>query len=609
VSVAARVAKAADQFERHRARLAALSARAARLARIDVIVVDGERAALGELETLLGRARQLLAALAEDAGDAVALQRLEAHLAPDPWSALDEVDRLLTAKDDLARQARELLQQRLDGWTPISHEVEVLLGELRDRYPHVIQPRQLARSRSRLRALLRQANSGFTNSQLLDAWRALDSLDSLDSLDELHPSRHPGGFREVPKQLRALIRQAEASAGRVQLTALSGPVDGATIEYTLILLTLTGDRQVGINLHDTSTLVRRDRNTFVRGAANSGATTGAAPTSAAATSDAAGAARDGRPPALTASTDQDATHRLQEIGHDLFRLMIPDRLKAEIRRHAETPLMIITNDGVLPWEMLYDTEFIALSRPVARMLVGRAAQLRSPTLEPRTRDPRVALVASTGPGGMLGAAIREVDQIQAGLRATWGDTVVVDLFVSGAERPACGEQFDRLLKSGDYDIIHYAGHARFDSLRPRQSALLLDDDEPCTADKIEQLLDGSPLVFLNACETARMSQQGGRPGGTGEGDPTEGLVGAFLYGGALACIGSMWPVADTVAARFAIRFYAAAFEGQSLGDAMRTARIETRRRYPHDPSWASFVLYGDPSRSLATLPRPDNTAD
>ena len=74
---------------------------------------------------------------------------------------------------------------------------------------------------------------------------------------------------------------------------------------------------------------------------------------------------------------------------------------------------------------------------------------------------------------------------------------------------------------------------------------------------------------------------------------------ARSYGGALACIGTLWPVIDNVAADFAVAFYGQVLEGQPLGEAMRAARKITAEQHQADPSWASFVLYGDPSFSLA----------
>jgi CHAT domain-containing protein len=236
------------------------------------------------------------------------------------------------------------------------------------------------------------------------------------------------------------------------------------------------------------------------------------------------------------------------------------------------------------------------------MPVGRARARPAPSRDRRGLPRRVALIASAGPEHELPGSIREVEQIDIGLKRHWGDQVSVDVFMSGTDRRPTGRRFREVLMSGDYDIIHYAGHAVFESDRQDQSGLMLEKGEVCFAQKIQRLLEGSPLVFLNACESARLKEERDRqpPEGSYDGDPKKGLASAFVYGGALACIGTMWPVTDTEAADFAVAFYGHVLEGQSLGEAMRRARTMTAESHPEDPSWASFVLYGDPTYSLGT---------
>ena len=55
---------------------------------------------------------------------------------------------------------------------------------------------------------------------------------------------------------------------------------------------------------------------------------------------------------------------------------------------------------------------------------------------------------------------------------------------------------------------------------------------------------------------------------------------------------------QSTGADFAVTFYSHAFEGLPLGEGMRLARQAVRQRYPQDPSWASFVFYGDPGYGL-----------
>jgi len=591
----ARVARAADLFEQRRDRLATLAAVAADLDQVDVIVVDGEQAVLANLAERLGQARELLAKLAAGTAGPSTLDRFEGLLAADPWVALDEVQRLFDDKRLTADEASRGVQLRLERWEEVMIRVEELELEFQAGNLLLVRPRDLALGRDRLADLMRQVRTGVTGKQLLDVWRALDELDSFAPVTD-------GGERQVaadqvPDRLQKLLDRARVAAGRLQLTVLRGAPDGNKVDYTLMLSTVTGDRQMGLNLQDNSTLVRRNRQEFVDGTRIAIDESYRAAADPAATEIELPADAPGRP--------QD----LQGLGQKLYRLLIPNRLKEEIDRHPDVPMVVITNDRELSWELMCHDNFIALDRPLARMPVGRFAYRGAPSTDHGKLYRRVALIASTGRDRELAGAGREVTRIKQGLIEAWHDKVVIDTFVTGEGAGADGRGFDTVLESSEYDIVHYAGHARFDHRRPDQSALILDGPEECSAQKIHRLLSGSPLVFLNACETARLSEPGGPAPGDGsyEGDPKEGLASAFLYRGAVGCIGNVWLVPDRVAAHFAIVFYNGVLNGEPLGAAMLSARRSTAHRFK-DLSWASFVFYGDPGLSIGPVQSPKTGA-
>ncbi|MDQ6661350.1 MAG: AAA family ATPase, partial [Chloroflexota bacterium] len=51
---------------------------------------------------------------------------------------------------------------------------------------------------------------------------------------------------------------------------------------------------------------------------------------------------------------------------------------------------------------------------------------------------------------------------------------------------------------------------------------------------------------------------------------------------------------------FTTLFYQEVADGVSLGDALRRTRASMAQHYPDDPSWMSYVLYGDPTHRLVT---------
>src|SRR5438876_867292 len=112
----------------------------------------------------------------------------------------------------------------------------------------------------------------------------------------------------------------------------------------------------------------------------------------------------------------------------------------------------------------------------------------------------------------------------------------------------------------------------FDSNNADMSGLLLGRHELLFAQKIRRLLEGQPLVFLNACETSCTANEREPQCVTSYLQvPAEGLASAFMYGGAVGVIGALWPIYDGPAADFAIEFYTQVLEGHAIGEAMRRA--------------------------------------
>jgi CHAT domain-containing protein len=189
-----------------------------------------------------------------------------------------------------------------------------------------------------------------------------------------------------------------------------------------------------------------------------------------------------------------------------------------------------------------------------------------------------------------------VKRIREGLEKDWREQIEIDVL---DREDAQGRKLNEVLRAGTYDVIHYAGHAAFDEKQPDLSGLLLHDKEVFFAQKIRRLLEGRPLVFLNACQSGRTANEKA-PQEVEQylQKPAEGLASSFIYGGALGCIGALWPIYDRPAAEFAVDFYGKVLEGYMIGEAMRRARISIRDRYANQITWAAFVLYGDPTFRL-----------
>ncbi len=162
-----------------------------------------------------------------------------------------------------------------------------------------------------------------------------------------------------------------------------------------------------------------------------------------------------------------------------------------------------------------------------------------------------------------------------------------------------------------HQVLHLATHGFFlDSACRRGRDSLLDsnpllrsglvlaaggagqDDGLLTAEEVSTLhLENTELVVLSGCDTARGANEAG-----------EGLLGlrrAFQAAGARQIVSSLWPIDDTAARAWMLRFYQARLErNSSVAESVRAASVsELRRRRAaaqstHPFYWGSFVASG-----------------
>jgi CHAT domain-containing protein len=146
------------------------------------------------------------------------------------------------------------------------------------------------------------------------------------------------------------------------------------------------------------------------------------------------------------------------------------------------------------------------------------------------------------------------------------------------------------LRQTSYHIVHYSGHAHFDSKTPYLSGLVLNDRDMTTG-PLSRYFGKSPpvLCFINGCESGTAS-------GWAENYDIFGLAQSLLSTGAYL-LGSRWKLADIEAATFASSFYSLFLKDlKPLGTAVLEARRTTKgiAGDAENFAWASYILYGDP---------------
>ncbi len=138
-------------------------------------------------------------------------------------------------------------------------------------------------------------------------------------------------------------------------------------------------------------------------------------------------------------------------------------------------------------------------------------------------------------------------------------------------------------------ILYFATHGVSDGVNPMTESFLALADEPLLADEIRRRrhFGRHPLVVLSACQTGLGKVFDG------------GLFGisrAFYGAGAGQVVGSLWSVDDEATYRLMTTFVERLKEGATAPEeALRQAMIEARTANPDPATWASFVVFGNPS--------------
>ncbi|WP_410597489.1 CHAT domain-containing protein [Amycolatopsis sp. lyj-23] len=274
----------------------------------------------------------------------------------------------------------------------------------------------------------------------------------------------------------------------------------------------------------------------------------------------------------------DAENELAKVGKLLYKALFPSAggsipsLVTQLSQ-SEGPLLVRTNESVIPWELLHDgDDFLALRREI-----GRRTFVTRPVVSGRAPDSIGRALVIGDPLGDLSAAHAEAEQV-----TSWLTGHGVDCTVLLGESATLLRVIDEL-STGRYDLLHYAGHVA-ELTDTSFVGLLLHGKELLDWRALETLatFGAPPIVVVNGCASA------GR---------LANLCVPFMVMGAKVVVGTRHPVREAPSRCFAERFYTELVAGATAGGAVRTARRSLRRAGSIE--WATFVLYGDPATRIA----------
>ena len=289
---------------------------------------------------------------------------------------------------------------------------------------------------------------------------------------------------------------------------------------------------------------------------------------------------------------------LDKFGSELGSLVLDDSVLAVLPSVQNLPLIVVHDElaSRIPWEALrVEGWSFASGCGMSRKYLGRDLSIAK-WLEARREDGTLSVLLVVNPTLDLDGAEREGARVQQLLSRSPSARIELR---HGAD--ARKERLAADLRSGLYDVVHYAGHASFDPERPERSGIVCANDQVLSGADLAGFSNLPSLVFFNACEAGRVRGRRARgPASLARRTPRPeegvrqnvGLAEAFLRGGVTNYLGTYWPVGDAEAETFAESFYSRLLDHASLGSALLAARSAVREEHPSSADWADYVLYG-----------------
>ena len=295
---------------------------------------------------------------------------------------------------------------------------------------------------------------------------------------------------------------------------------------------------------------------------------------------------------------------LLSLGRTLFDTILPDLLREEIRR-LDAPLIIHTNTPDIPWELLYDGKpkqggrYLCLVNSVGRLIYhdkvrdqSTAFLDRAKRKFPKKDSQSLSILFLVNPTSERTSAEEEVVSLCTSLPETVSRTILY--------RQQANQLEMRLHTNTEPPhVLHYAGPMPVVTGHS-EPMLLLAGNSRLDRATMEQLFQGQgkhPLVVLSVHQDEHTPKQVSQS----EREKTlERVADMLLTAGAGAVLSTRWPLNQQRMREFVALFYQDIADGVAIGEAVRRTRQSIAQQYSDDPSWSSFILYGEPMQQLVT---------
>jgi pimeloyl-ACP methyl ester carboxylesterase len=298
----------------------------------------------------------------------------------------------------------------------------------------------------------------------------------------------------------------------------------------------------------------------------------------------------------------------ERYGRLLYSYLLPEDFQRLFGGEGAVTLVLDRATAAFPWEMACfgapgGTRWLGTDLRLTRQfrtLLSSAAGVERPF----SRKLRALVIADPAPEPELRLAgarregrqvVEVLTEIQSAARSYQPPLELEIEERIGAEE--CDPiEILALLLSGEFDLVHYAGHGFFDDKQPDRGGWVFGREVVLSAREIFRARRVPRLVVANACFSGVVRP--GQPFTPQEAQKAlAGLAEAFFERGVQNFIGAGWPVGDEAAVEFARTFYREALRADPapLREATRAARKAIQGL---GPTWGAYQHYGSGTTGL-----------
>ena len=285
---------------------------------------------------------------------------------------------------------------------------------------------------------------------------------------------------------------------------------------------------------------------------------------------------------------------VRTVGGDLMQHLLPKEIRAMFPQDGEA-LLLSTNKHAIPWELLWDGDFLGNRFAMGRQLITRdkirQSGVRLSTIrqlvtvdeigkrEPDGKTRQKNCLFLTNPTDDLPESRKEAKKLMEYFR----EHGIACTLLAGKQITAA--EIYSYLRS-KFDIVHYSGHIDIDKDKGAYLRLLKERFYLSTVLTLDDF--GRPFIFLNGC--------GGGPARGGSAKIVRPLIAAGC--GPILC--ATMPITDKGSRLFSEQLIENVLLGMSYGKATMDARKKFHNDSSSGTDWMRFAYYGNPLECMET---------